>query len=293
MLNHIPIRARRPRAPSRLPRGVLVAALSTIALLTGSACKSSVAIHFAAKVGDKTFRCGQSYPDLGTTKSTFTPSDLRFYISEVRLLRADGQEVPLELDQDGKWQAKDVALLDFEDKTSLCFNGTPDTNDTIHGRVPSGDYQGIRFTLGVPFALNHNDNTLAPSPLNLSTMFWGWNGGYKFLRIDAKTTGLPGIEIHLGSTGCTPQEGRVTACARPNRADIRLTGFDPRSKTLVADLARLLADVDLDHNQADTAPLCMASGTDADCGGIFKRLGLRLTDGTPDPGGQQTFFRVE
>jgi uncharacterized repeat protein (TIGR04052 family) len=289
MMNRSPIRYPHPRAPRR-PHGLLAALL---VLLAGPACKNSVAIHFAAKVGDQAFRCGQSYPDLGTTKSTFTPSDLRFYISEVRLLRAGGEEVPLELDQDGKWQAENVTLLDFEDKTSLCFNGTPDTNDTIRGRLPSGDYQGIRFTLGVPFALNHKDATLAPSPLNLSTMFWGWNGGYKFLRIDAKTSGIPGIEIHIGSTGCTPQEGRVTACARPNRADIRLTGFDPLKKTIVADLAKLLGDVDLDHNQADTAPLCMASGTDADCGGVFKRLGLRLADGTPDPAAQQTFFRVE
>lgn len=274
----------------RLP---IAAALAVVVLGTGPACKSRVEVHFAAKVGGQAFRCGQSYSGLGTTKSSFTPSDLRFYISEVRLVRADGGEVPLELDQDGKWQAENVALLDFEDKTSLCFNGTTDTNDTLHGRIPSGDYQGIRFTLGVPFALNHKDATLAPSPLNLSTMFWGWNGGYKFLRIDAKTGGLPGIEIHLGSTGCTPQEGRVTACARPNRADIRLTGFDPGKKTIVADLASLLADVALDHNQVDTAPLCMASGTDADCGGVFKRLGLRLAEGTPDPAGQQTFFRVE
>ncbi len=254
-----------------------------------------MAIHFAARVGQSPFRCGQSYPGLGTSHSTFTPADLRFYLSEVRLVRAGGQEVPLELDPDERWQTGDVALLDFEDKTGPCSNGTTDVNDTIRGRAPAGDYQGLHFTLGVPFSRNHKDASSAPSPLNLGGLFWGWNGGYKFLRIDGRSTRLPGIEIHIGSTGCTPDQGQgqVSACARPNRADILLTGFDPLHGTVVADLAALLSDTDLDKNSPDTPPLCMSGGTDPDCQGVFQNLGLDLVQGTPDSSLKQRFFRAE
>ena len=39
--------------------------------------------------------------------------------------------------QDGKWQLDDLALLDFEDGTSSCVNGTPEVNDRVTGR-PAG-----------------------------------------------------------------------------------------------------------------------------------------------------------
>ena len=34
--------------------------------------------------------------------------------------------------------------------------------------------------MGVPFESNHRDSTIAPSPLNITAMFWNWQGGYKF-----------------------------------------------------------------------------------------------------------------
>jgi len=46
----------------------------------------------------------------------------------------------------------DLALLDFEDGTGGCVNGTPDVNDRVAGTVPEGHYTGLRFTLGVPFS---------------------------------------------------------------------------------------------------------------------------------------------
>jgi len=146
-----------------------------------------VAIDFAAYVGDSEFACGESYEGIGTAESTITPKDFRFYVSNVALIDENGEAVPLELEQDGKWQYQNTALLDFEDGTAGCDNGTTQINTTVVGTVPEGDYQSLQFTMGVPKNLNHDDAAIAPSPLNLTSMWWNWQGGYKFLRLDLET----------------------------------------------------------------------------------------------------------
>ena len=89
--------------------------------------------------------------------------------------------------------------------------------DRIIGTVPQGKYTMLKFTLGIPLALNHEDSTLAPSPLNLTRLWWSRLFGYKFARIDLQSPTLvqselkeikpnleeesSGFPIHLGSTG--------------------------------------------------------------------------------------------
>jgi len=158
--------------------------------------------------------------------------------------------------------------------------------------VPAGDYTGVRFVLGVPFELNHADHVIAPPPLNITSMFWDWNGGYKFFRFDGATTGQPdGMRFHLGSTGCEADaDGNVTSCANPNRAEVALEGFDPDTGLIVADLAGLFEGADLDANTMDTPPGCMGAPIDPDCAPYFDNLGLPFGG---SGGGDQSFFSVE
>jgi len=251
-----------------------------------------VEIRFEAKVGDRPFACGQAYEGLGVTSSTFEPWDLRLFVHHVRLVTSAGLEVPVSLEQDGIWQTEDVALLDFEDKTGRCVDGTVQTNTTVKGTLDAGEYTGIRFGVGVPFELNHQDVTLASSPLNVTSMFWSWNFGYKFIKLDGVTTGMSGgMYVHVGSTDCeTNARGVVTSCDHPNRPEIALSGFDPASQTVVLDLAALFADVDLDLNAEATAAICMSEPYDPDCGALFASLGLPFDDVTPS---SQTAFRIE
>lgn len=269
----------------------------------------TVTIQFAAMVGGQPFACGQRYPDLGSAGTEVTPTDFRFYVSEVALIDAEGKVVPINLEQDGIWQYESVALLDFEDKSGPCANGTAETRDQVVGTIPAGDYQGLQFTLGIPFDLNHEDATLAPSPLNLTSMWWNWLGGYKFVRIDLEIPTAMAMEkhgdsghashgdhshgaeggylIHLGSTGCevTPGNQKPDRCGNRNAPVIRLDNFDPTQDTVIADLAALVADSDLSKNAPDTALGCMSGPEDGDCVGILANLGLG--DST------QTFFQVQ
>jgi uncharacterized repeat protein (TIGR04052 family) len=197
------------------------------------------------------------------------------------------------LTQDGLWQLDDVALLDFEDATGGCANGTEQTRDVVEGTVPAGDYTGLRFDVGLPFEKNHRDQTLQPSPLNLSRMFWSWNAGYKFMRLDIRTTGQPrGWMVHLGSTGCEPSAAPSTipvSCAHRNAVTVDLPGFSAPRDLVELDVAALLAASNVDSNTEKTALGCMSGGTDPECTGLFGQLGLAIGD---RPAGPQKVFRA-
>ena len=240
-----------------------------------------ITLRFRAMVDSAPFKCGTKYNNIGTSHASVVASDFRFYVSELKLVNAKGDTVRAVLRAESPWQDKDVALLDFEDGTASCANGTPETRDAVVVMAPAGDYKGVVFTLGVPFNRNHEDLAKAPPPLSLSQMFWAWQSGHKFLRIDMRTTAgdsaaMPWV-IHLGSTGCIKADSAATgpaSCAHPNRATIALAGFDPKRDVIVADLASLLARSDVRKNQPKTASGCMSADSDADCGGLFASLGL-------------------
>lgn len=261
-----------------------------------------VSIQFRAMVGDQSFQCNSTY-SLGTPATSVAPADFRFYVSEVALIDTQGEAVPVTLTQDNRWQYQNVALIDFENKTGMCSNGTTETNDRIVGTIPKGNYKGIRFTLGVPFKLNHEDATIAPSPLNLTSLWWNWRGGYKFARIDFTPvmSGMKhdrphspskqqGFNIHLGSTGCNATNNRQKpeSCANPNTATITFENFNPQSSVIVADLKALVANSSLAKNQPETGLGCMSDPKDGDCAAILKNFGLPQTGKTA----HQTFFRV-
>ena len=261
-----------------------------------------VTIRFQAQVGQEMFACGRQYENVGLAKSKISGRDFRFYVSSVRLLDSTGKETPVDLDQDGKWQLDDLALLDFENGSGACANGTPEMNGQITGKVPEGPYSGIRFTMGVPFNKNHADPLTQPSPLNLTALFWVWNAGHKFARLDFTSTGNPrGFFVHLGSTGCTPNDTKLTiptSCKSPNRIEVTFPSFDLTRDAVVADLGALLQDTNVDVSQnkpeAEDAGMrmgagCMSGPTTADCVGLFANFGLPLGD---RPAGTQKFFRI-
>lgn len=252
------------------------------------------ALRFKPVVGDKPFTCGQSYENIGSTNSKITPTDFRFYVHNVRLIDAAGKETPLALEQDGKWQVDNLALLDFENGSGPCANGTADTNEVIKGKAPAGKYVGVKFAVGVPFERNHAEPAKAPSPLNLTQLFWVWNSGYKFARIEMQTTGLPqGWFLHLGSTGCQPggtMQTIPTKCDFGNRAEIMLSNFNINGDVVITDLKKLLDGANVDVNQPKTARGCMSAQNDADCAPLFANIGLPFA-GKESPG--QKFFSTE
>src|SRR5262249_11121794 len=96
-----------------------------------------VTVRVRAQVGAAPFACCQTYASMGQEATPITPRDFRLYAHDVELIRDDGVHVPLTLVQDGTWQYQSTVLLDFEDFTGGCADGTPETNTSIRGSVPS------------------------------------------------------------------------------------------------------------------------------------------------------------
>lgn len=241
-------------------------------------------IRFRAMVGDQAASCSSTYGGFGPSGDhTVRFKDLRFYVHGIELLRADGGSEPLVVTDVSPWQRAGVALLDFEDSTHGCGNGTFEMRDVVVGTALEGDYEGIRFVLGVPFDQNHQDRSTALPPLSLSSLFWSWQGGYKFLRADVETipmgldAGLPAtFNVHIGSTGCdgSPATGGTTACTAPNRPTIELQGFDPATSVVELDYAAILGSVDPTFNTPNSAVGCMSGPTDPECQEVLPSLGI-------------------
>lgn len=291
----------------------IAALLGLSAILSGCAAtgkSDEASIQFALTDGAEPADCHRALADLGSSHLTAHLRDARFYVSEVRLIDASGQEVPVQLNRND-WQYAGVALLDFEDGTGLCKGGTAAANSQITGTVPAGQYTGLAFTVGVPVAgtdeqgraiqLNHSSTETSPAPLDLAAMAWSWQAGRKFMKIEVNPEGgirLPSGEVahtwfvHLGSTGCVgnPAGNETVTCTRSNRIPVRFSGFDPRTQQVVLDLRQLFLTSDLGRDLGGAVG-CMSGPDDPECGPVFTQLGLNLTDSAPGAGdaGQPRF----
>ena len=201
---------------------------------------------------------------------------LRFYVSDLTMLTTDGGAVPVRLDE-SPWQ---------NDRTALVALGGPARNPVVSGRVATGRFEAIEFLLGIPHDRNHGDPLRAEPPLNVPSMFWTWQSGYKFLRLDIAND----WSFHLGSTGCVSASAvrpPADPCRQPNAARIRLASAAPDTGTVVVDLEALLARVDIgaDGN-------CIDSYAEREaCRSLLTALGLEAGTGRciADCDGQRVF----
>ncbi|MBL0213862.1 MAG: metallo-mystery pair system four-Cys motif protein [Myxococcales bacterium] len=258
----------------------------------------AVTINFKPMVGTQAFACGTNYPSMGSVPTTITPRDFRFYAYDFKLLAANGETSALTLDQN-EWQNQNVAMLDFENFTGGCMDGTPATNLKVTGMVANGTYRGISFRVGIPDTMNHKDLTTAPAPLNASSLFWDWNFGHIFLAvvthadIPASGTNPAGTNdhyFHVGSTGCTGDAtmGQAVTCTNVNSPLVEVIGFDPLTMPVIADFAAPLTNVDL-KTAAGCHSFPSSTAFPSDCDFPFDSVGLNFVTGSMTPTTQKMF----
>ncbi|WP_416305600.1 MbnP family copper-binding protein [Neptunicella sp. SCSIO 80796] len=187
-------------------------------------------------------------------KTSISNNDRQWQINQFNWFVSD-----IEIQQQGQWrpltlqvsdrQTESVALLMLDDCQQRSVSSRQLVlSETIDWRKG----QRIRFNLGIPFAANHANPLRQPSPLNLPFMFWSWQGGHKFLRLDLQSE-LGSWSFHLGSTGCqadSAMRSPVTACQQPNLFQFEI----PVSTTghIVMQLDALLAGVELAKSNSCT-----------------------------------------
>jgi len=307
------------------PSFSLAAVLSSAVLLTACGGDSSssteivgpreisATIPFAAVVGDASVECGEDYLNVGSDATTVSFVDFRFYVHDLKLVTDAGTEINVSLDDvstDGSDESSPsqnsrVAQLDFRD-TLGCeaeADANPNFNDGVQvtATVEEGvTISAIRFTLGVPFDLNHKDQAAADEPLRnpgrASGAGWNWQNGYKFTGIDVSPVGgwtdpedgeRTGNRwnVHLGSTGCPVSVSDLESgtepetCDNPNRPEITLElgAIDVEQAEIVIDYAALVSGVSVAQD-AGGAPGCMSGSTDPECETVFANLGLAWGD---------------
>lgn len=154
-------------------------------LLSAHALAVPVEIKVNLRVVDRPLQWGQTYQ---TPQGQRYQIDLlKFYISEVALVRPDGREVRVE----------GLTLAEFKP------GGPTQGVSVMRLDVPAGQYRGLRFNVGVPRELNHLDAGTQQLPLGVNSgMYWAWNPGYIFYRLEGTALLPEGNQkwvIHMGT----------------------------------------------------------------------------------------------
>lgn len=183
-----------------------------------------VQVRFVPMFGDRALDLGTSYVNAAGDTVMFT--GLSFYASEFALVGSDGSEVPM----DG------LDLVDFSDPT-VADNGYYEVE--IMGTP--GTYSGLKFSVGVPFDENHRDVSTQELPLGPNSgMYWGWNPGYIFFKVEGRVDSMGTPVDFLFHTGEDNRRKtvRMASVGGDNLTEFTVAESGENVMTLKVDYAR-------------------------------------------------------
>lgn len=107
------------------------------------------------------------------SKETFSVTTFNYYISNVRLIKADGSAYSIP--QDSSY--------------FLVREEQPATQTLNLNQIPLGEYTGVEFLVGIDSLRNTMDvsrrkGVLDPAGGHQGGMYWDWNSGYIFLKLE-------------------------------------------------------------------------------------------------------------
>ncbi len=181
-------------------------------LTSAAACPEAPALHqpvgtlvelaFAPTLAGKPLELAQ--PN-ALAEGTVTPNNVRFYVSELSLLKDDGSSLAVDLvSADGKAEAYGIHLVNLEEPASL----------TIRTLAPAGNYTAVTFTWGINDACNASSGGRPPLAFD-SQMMWPHVAGFLFLRYEAQWLASPSAPGALGPPSMIHMGGMVGSIAAP------------------------------------------------------------------------------
>lgn len=120
-------------------------------------------------------------------------SELKYVISNIRLVKNDGTEIPYNIN-------------DLDKGATVIDQSRPETLNYVLSNIPAGTYMQIKFGLGIKTELNTLNqvrfpNFYATAGANNTEMMWEWGAGYRFTKIEGfYDTDHKTMSIHTGST---------------------------------------------------------------------------------------------
>lgn len=177
---------------------------SAIALVTFSSCKkenatpaydekklATLSVQFDNIVGEKNLQLNTGMYT-NASGEQFSISTLRYYISNIKVTASGGQTYTVPQD--------DSYFLVSEDNATSQF---------VKVKVPEGEYTTLSFVLGVDSLrstakVDKRTGVLDPASEAGGNMYWSWNSGYIFFKMEGSSAVAPGdkkFRYHIGGFG--------------------------------------------------------------------------------------------
>lgn len=181
--------------------------------------KNSVYIEFDNRIGDQKLVLGTT-----TAKNAlgedFTVTKLNYFVSNIALKKDDG------------------SILKFSDKYFLVKQSDPNSLIIKLDNVPAGNYTELSYMIGVDSLKSISDvsqrtGVLDPASYGDDNMYWSWNSGYIFFKMEGKSTAIPKdnmmkmdhYEFHIGGfggkTAATPNNLKTISLPLMEAAKVR------------------------------------------------------------------------
>lgn len=233
-------------------RKIIMSLLVPVALFSLTACSkgdkdpvaNNITLHFNNTFKGNTIVLGNAASTTATVNTsaegqTHRFSELKYVVSNIRLVKADGNEIPYNIN-------------DLDKGATVVDQAKAATLNYVLSNIPSGEYRQIKFGLGVKHELNTLDQARFPgfyanAGANDTEMMWEWGTGYRFTKLEGfYDVDLKEMSIHTGST-VEGEEGAYTQGVDAYR-DIRLdlpvnaiVGRNAPTITIQADFDKLLS----------------------------------------------------
>ncbi len=168
---------------------------------------NKVTLEFNNTFKDQTIVLGNATATNATVNTsaagqTHSFSELKYVISNIRLIKADETEIPYNVN-------------DLDKGATVIDQAKPASLNYVLSNIPAGEYKQIKLGLGVKNSLNTLDqvrfpNFYAAAGANDTKMMWEWGAGYRFTKIEGfYDTDKKELSIHTGST-VEGEEGNYT-----------------------------------------------------------------------------------
>lgn len=146
--------------------------------------RGDLSIEFDNLVGDYKLQLNNTAkPYVNSSGESFTISRVQYFISNVKLIKSDGSSY----------------IVPQDPVDSNYFLIRADVADSKYAKVsvPEGDYTQVSFVLGVDslrntMGLEKRTGVLDPTMGDHggAGMYWGWNSGYIFFKMEGNSTAL-------------------------------------------------------------------------------------------------------
>ncbi len=139
---------------------------------------AELSLEFDNIVGDKNLQLNTGVYT-NAAGEAFSVSTLQYFISNVKLKKTDGTEYTVPQDSS-------YFLVDEGKKAS----------QSVKLQVPQGDYTSLSFVVGVDSLRSTMDigkrtGVLDPSGAGDHGVYWGWNSGYIFFKLEGQSPAAP------------------------------------------------------------------------------------------------------